>query len=180
MISGIVDFSPEGLKKLKEAVNTDICPVKYLAIDPGGSNGICGYDEKYYLQFMYTIPATEMVKFLYCFEKVELCVLENFILFPGTGKRRKRRVPEFSDMETSRVIGRVEVWAEQKDVILKKQPSSIKPDGYAWIGEKPLPKSNPNNHTLDAHVHFMYWAILNSKIDAAAVLKRSKFTIGGG
>jgi hypothetical protein len=151
--------------KLSAIVNQEHNPVKYLGIDPGGSNGVCGYDAKFYLIFMYTIKAADMIDFLDQFKTIDECVIEDYLLYPNKSKEQV-----YSDMETSRIIGRVEYWAERHDVKLIKQGASIKKTGYAWIGRKPLPKSNPFNHELDAHVHFMYWAVRNGKVDARKLI----------
>jgi hypothetical protein len=50
------------------------------------------------------------------------------------------------------------------------QKATIKKNGYNWIGIKPPSKSNPRNHEMDAHVHFMYWAIRTGKINANSLL----------
>jgi hypothetical protein len=140
--------------------------VIYLSIDPGKSNGVCGYDADYALLFMITVKSSEMIMFLQQFKNLKKCILEGFTLFPNKAKEQV-----YSDMETPRVIGRVESWATIVGVELIKQAPSIKPTGYKWIGEKPLPKSNPKNHSLDAHVHFMYWAIKGGHIDARSLVK---------
>lgn len=158
-------LTTEQLERLHEAVNVDLNPVTYLSIDPGKSNGCCGYDERHHLMFMITIQADDMVKFLHQFDKVQKCILEDFMLYPDKTKQQV-----YSDMETSRVIGRVETWAELKNIDLIKQPARIKPTGYLWTGKKPLPKSNPKNHELDAHIHFMYWAVKNGRIKAEDLL----------
>jgi hypothetical protein len=160
-------FDDAALARLSTFVNSDLNPVTYLAIDPGKSNGVCGYDEKYYIQFMYTVPATDMTQFLAQFHKIKTCILEDFKLYPNKAKDQI-----YSDMETSRIIGRVETWAEMEKVNLIKQPASIKPTGYAWIGKKQPPKSNAANHQMDANVHFMYWAIKNNHINPAIVLNK--------
>lgn len=159
-------LSSEYLTRLQQSVNSEENPVKYLAIDPGKSNGVCAYDGKFYLTFMMTIDTNDMVQFLDIFDNVDTCILEDFMLYPNKAKEQI-----YSDMETSRVIGRTESWAERKKVNLVKQGAKIKDTGYKWIGKKPLPKSNPRNHELDAHVHFMYWAIKNGKIAADKLLK---------
>ena len=159
-------LSEEYLKKLNELVNAEENPVVYLAIDPGKANGICGYGEKYDLLFMLTIHANDMVMFLHQFKKVKKCIMESYNLYP-----KKAQQQLYSDMETSRVIGRVEYWTEHAGVELVMQPASIKSTGYKWIGQKPLPKSNPKNHALDGHVHFMYWAIKHGLVSAADILK---------
>lgn len=151
----------------RETVNKDMNPIKYLGIDPGKSNGVCGYDAKYYLNFMMTVNASDIIQFIHCFEKVDTCIIEDFKLYPN-----KAGVQKYSDMETSRVIGRVEAWAELNNVNLVKQGATIKTTGYYWIGQKPPSKSNPRNHELDANVHFMYWAVKHNKIDARELLKR--------
>lgn len=165
----IEEFTDEYLERLKSSFNADENPVKYLGIDPGSSNGVCGYDAKYYLLFAKTVPANDFTKFLEIFEKVNVCVIENFKLFPNKAKQQI-----YSDMETSRMIGRVEAWAERRDVRLVNQPSSIKPNAYAWIGQKPLPKSNPLNHQQDANAHFMFWAIKNGRIDMRQLVNKPK------
>lgn len=166
------DLSPEALTHLENAVNAVQNPVVYLAIDPGGSNGVCGYDTRFHVLFMYTVKSDDMVEFLAQFKSVTKCIIENFVKYPN--HKGKVRIPEYSDMETSRVIGRVESWAKQYNVELVKQLATIKETGYKWIGKKPLPKSNPLNHEWDAHVHFMYWAIRNNHISAASILKETK------
>lgn len=159
--------TPEYLAHLKEAVNANINPVKYLSIDPGKSNGICGYDAKCYTMFMLTIQADDMTMFLHQFDNVKVCVVEDFKLYPG-----KMKSQIYSDMETSRVIGRIETWAETHEVELVKQLAAVKPNAYAWIGEKALPKSNKKNHVMDAHAHFMYYAITRQLIPPNSFMKK--------
>ena len=162
-----MQLTEEDLGKLGSVVNEDHNPVKYLAIDPGKANGVCGYDAKYYPVFMYTVPADDMVRFLDLFKTVETCVVEGFNLYPNKAKDQF-----YSDMETSRVIGRVESWAELRHVTIVRQGANIKATGYKWVGTKALPKSNPRNHEMDAHIHFMYWAVRNRKINASDLIKR--------
>lgn len=158
-------LSEEQLEYYHEAFNADTNPVTYLSIDPGKANGCCGYNEKHHLMFMMTVQADDMAQYLNQFEKVKKCILEDFMLYPDKSKQQV-----YSDMETSRVIGRVESWAELKRVELIKQPARIKPTGYLWSGQKPLPKSNPRNHERDAHIHFVYWAVKNGRIKAEDLL----------
>lgn len=159
-------LTEDQLKNLPELVNNETLTVKYLGIDPGNSNGCCGYDERYRLMFMFTVPADLMIKFLHSFKHVEACVLENFTLFP-----HKRTEQNYSDMLTSRVIGRVEDWAELNNIQLIKQGPNIKKTGYLWLGQKSPSKSNPANHELDAHCHFTYWAVKNGKIKAEDLIR---------
>lgn len=157
----------EFLQHLKEAVNAEVNPILYMGIDPGKHNGVCIYDAKFYLMQMFTVMSDDMVIFLDQFDNITTCVIEDYRLFPNKAKQQI-----YSDMETSRVIGRVEAWAERGKIRLIKQPSKIKPTGYAWLGKKPLPKSNSRNHELDAHVHFMYWAIKTQRVSAQTLIRR--------
>jgi hypothetical protein len=158
-------FEISQLENLKNTVNSDDNPIIYLSIDPGKYNGVCGYDARYYPMFMYVVDEKDITEFIHSFEKVKLCVLEDFKLFPN-----KSRSQIYSDMPTSRVIGRVEDWTKLKKIELIKQPSNIKATGYAWIGKKPPAKHTNKNDPMDAHVHFMFWAVKNGKIPASKLL----------
>lgn len=165
-VNNTQELSETYMANFKEVVNSDHNPVKYLAIDPGKSNGICGYDAKYYMVFMLTIKEEDVVTFLNLFEQIETCIIESYRIFP-----QKARQHIYSDLATPRVIGRVEGWAATNKIELIKQPSRIKTTGYAWAGIKPPPKSDPTNHVMDANVHFIYWAVTHGKINAAHLLK---------
>lgn len=165
---GLVLVSRTEFDRFEGTVNAEINPVIYLGIDPGKANGVCGYDARHYVVFMCTVNSLDMIHFLAMFKKVEKCIIEDYLLYPNKANQQV-----YSDMETSRVIGRVESWAELHHVEVIKQGASIKATGYKWIGKKALPKSNPLNHELDAHVHFMHWAIKHGKINAADLLRNT-------
>lgn len=137
----------------------------FLGIDPGEKNGIAAYDKDYGILWTLTVKEPDMGPFIQKCENLQLVIIEDFFLYP-----HKAMAQSYSDMPTSRVIGRVEEIARTKGFRLIKQPAKIKPIGYKWIGRKPLPKSNPLNHELDAHVHFMHWAIKHGKIDVSSLL----------
>jgi hypothetical protein len=141
--------------------------VRYLGIDPGESNGVCGYDHAYKLMFMYTVAHTDMREFLNLFKHLQVIVCEDFFLYPNKAMQQI-----YSNMETSQMIGRIKTFAEDHDIKVVMQQATIKPTGYKWLGLKPLPKSNPSNHEFDAHVHFMYWLIRMGKIDARTLLQK--------
>jgi hypothetical protein len=161
-------LTEDDLAQVKALVNNWVNPVKYLAIDPGKANGVCGYDVHFDLMFMMSIQSIDMNLFLHQFKMVDKCVCEGYKLYPN-----KIRSQIYSDLETPRVIGRIENWAEIKKVELIMQPATVKKTGYLWIGKKPLPKSDPKNHQLDAHVHFMFWAVKGGHISATELLKRT-------
>lgn len=156
----------KGLETFTELVNAEVNPVKYVAIDPGKFNGIAMYDEKFYLQALHVVNAADMVAFLNAFKKLDMVVCESYRIFAG-----KEMQHRYSDMETVRVIGRVESYCEMRDVKLVKQMSSIKPTGYAWIGKKP-PRNKNDQDPMDAHVHMMYWAVMHKKVNAHDLLRK--------
>jgi hypothetical protein len=156
------------VKVLHEFANEDNLPIKYLAIDPGKANGICGYDAELKLRMMWTVREQDILTFLRQFEKIDKCIIENFLLYSNKAYEQVH-----SDMLTSRVIGRVENWAELGDIELIKQNASVKPLGYKYLGTKPLPKSNKLNHAMDAHAHFVYWGVRTRRINAADLLNNA-------
>ena len=169
MLFNLDAASKDQIDNFRQTVNAEANPVRYLGIDPGGSNGITGYDEKYYVVFTNTVKAADMVKFLHLFDHIITCVCESYFLFPN-----KTQQQIYSDMETPRVIGRIEGWAATKDVNLVMQGASVKDTAYKWLGEKKPPKSDPLNHQKDSHAHFMFWAIRTGKINAADLLRKSR------
>lgn len=161
----VARLTEKQFEQYKEAFNATENPAVYMGIDPGKSNGVCVYDERYYLLAMLTIHADDINMFINNLEHIKICVVEDFVLYPTKAQKQ-----HYSDMETSRVIGRIEAWAERAGVELVKQLATIKTTGYLWIGQKPPKKSDPKNHMMDANVHFMYWAVKNNKIDARRLL----------
>jgi hypothetical protein len=141
----------------------------YLSIDPGENNGVCGYDANGQLLFMITVSDRDLTTTLKDITDVRICVLESYRVFPNKFKRHI-----YSDLPTVQAIGRVLSWAELNDVRVIKQPSSAKAMGYKYLGRKPLPKSNPANHQLDAHAHFTLWAVKNRVLSPKDLLRNVK------
>ncbi len=154
-------ITAEYLAHINSVVNNEQNPVTYLGIDPGNATGITGYDEKFYLQFSLTLKPEDVGVFLDNFYHLKTVVYEGFALFPNKAKQQI-----YSKMTTSQVIGRIKTISELRGFEVVEQQSTIKNTGYKYLGKKPLPKSNPQNHTMDAHVHFMYWAISKGKLKA--------------
>lgn len=159
-------LTKEDLQHLKSLVNGEENPVVYLSCDPGKASGICGYDKDYTIMFMLTIHADDVLMFINQFEKLKKFIVEGYRIFPNKAKEHI-----YSDLLTPRVIGRIESWCELNIIDLIRQPPNFKATGYKWIGQKPLPKSNPRNHSMDAHVHFIYWAVCTGRIKLEDLLK---------
>lgn len=154
------------LERLRSVVNSELNPVKFLAIDPGTSNGVCLYDARYYLVSMMTVHAEDLDEFIEQFEQLDTIICEDYKVY-----RHKANAHVFSDLQTPRAIGGIESFCRRKKVKLVKQLASNKPTGYAFLGKKPLPKSDPKNHQMDAHVHFIFWAVKNNLIDIKTLLR---------
>ncbi len=167
MILDFPELTEEYLKKLYDIVNDEKEPITYIAIDPGNSNGVCGYNSKGHLLFMTTINEKELLTFLRVFQKITTCVTEDYRI-----RYDKMRQHVGSDVLTLRVIGRIEDWCEVANIVLIKQMPTVKATGYLWLGKRPLPKTNPANHKWDAHVHFIYWAVRKGLIKAADLLRK--------
>lgn len=131
----------------------------YMAIDPGKRTGLNIYDEKGNILGMYTIAGSKIISFLQDFVKIKVCIIEGYRVFP-----HKAKAHVYSDLETPRIIGRVEAWAEVNGIKLVKQRSADKTMGYKYQAEEPAKKSNPQNDVLDAHAHFIFWAVNNGVI----------------
>lgn len=143
--------------------------VEYLSIDPGSKNGLCGYDANFSLVFMTTVFAKDMIMFMQQFKNVKKCICESYRVYSHKAKQHIN-----SDLETVRVIGRIEHWAGVNGIELIMQPATIKNTGYKWLGQKPLPKTNPLNHQMDAHVHFIYWGVKSGKIKLEDLRKNDR------
>jgi hypothetical protein len=92
-------------------------------------------------------------------------VVEDYKVYP-----QKAQQHVYSDLVTPRVIGRIEAWADMRQVKLVKQGAHLKNIGYKYLGKKPFAKSNKLNHAMDAHAHFTYWAVGNNIIKPEALL----------
>lgn len=139
--------------------------IKFLAIDPGKRNGIAAYNEYGLMQWMRTVLYDELTNFLRKQEEVKVVILEDYTVFPHKAKQHI-----YSDLITPRAIGKVEGWCEARNIKLVKQGSSYKAMGYKYLGKKPLPKSNPMNHAVDAHAHGIYYLVNNNIVSAGSLL----------
>ncbi len=148
------------------AVNAEQDPVLYLSIDTGEYNGVCGYEEKAYIKFAEVISLSDLSVFLRCFKTLKKCIHESFFLFPHKAKEQI-----YSNMPAVRAIGRIEDWAQTEKIPLVAQQPSVKATGYKWLGKKPPTKSSNKNDTMDAHVHFIYWAVRNKVISVSDLLR---------
>ena len=143
--------------------------VNYISIDPGHTSGVCGYDKNCNLVFMLTVDKDNIVGFLedeVNTGHVHTVIYEEYAVFPNKAQQHV-----YNPLHTVRVIGAIQSWALRKKLHIHGQKSSIKPTAYRMLGVKPLPKSDPQNHSLDAHAHFTFWAVKNKKLDPRKLIK---------
>ena len=159
-------LSAKHFDSIEHVVNEPINPVKFLGIDPGKANGIVLYDGAFRLVYMMTVHADDMVRFLSQFKFVHTVIIEDYRLYPNKAHKQI-----YSDMETSRVIGRIEAWAEtQGGIRVIKQGSNILDNAFMWLGQKPPGKSNPRRHIMCANAHFVFWAVKQGHIKVSDLL----------
>lgn len=148
-------LTPEFFEHLKFVVSESFTPVMYLGIDPGVHSGVTGYDERLHLQFMMNVHEEDITLFINCFDKLKKVIMEDFRLYSNKAQEQIN-----SKMETTRVIGRIEAVCKIKNVPIVLQMPSVKTTGYRYIG-KTRPTVKKKQNPMDAHVHFMYWAVTN-------------------
>lgn len=132
--------------------------VRYLSVDPGESNGLCGYDIDGRLLWMATTKLRDLARFIEELRNVHTCIIEDYKIHP-----HKAQDHIYKDVVAIRAIGKIENWIERYNIKEFKQPNKHKTTGYQYMGKKPPPKSDPRRHELDAHAHFLYWGV-NSKL----------------
>jgi len=123
----------------------------YLAIDPGETSGWASFDEAGKPldigQIKGRIPVYELLQQV----QPKVLIVEDFVLFPWKAKEQA-----FSQFETVRIIGAIELWAFAKKAVVQLQKPNVKDIGYMWAG-MPKAKSHKDSHQRDAYVHGIYF-----------------------
>ncbi len=145
----------------------------YLAIDPGehnrpgGSTGWATFDDLGEIITFGQIQNHKITSFVD--EKlkkgdVKAVICEDYINFTG---KRYAAARNWSKNKTSVAIGRVEAICELHNVPLHKQPSSILPIGYKYLGIEP-PSNHDISHQFSAAAHGTYWLHQNGILKVGA------------
>lgn len=145
----------------------------YIAIDPGISTGIAIFGDDGELNWFQTEKYENIYKWLETLDAqiITDIIMEDYRLNPPNWEKHEAI---HSKMETTKVMGKIELWCEQNDIKLHEQARQFKSVGYKYWGKEPLPKSNPLNHAWDAVAHGMYWLVRNHKINPRSLLKPPK------
>ena len=126
--------------------------VCYLALDPGETTGYATFDAEGELitigQFKQKDQTKELTRLIDPSLTAVIC--EDYRNFAW--KRQKN----WSNNQTSKNIGGIEMLCELRSVPLHFQQPNIKSIGYKWAGIEP-PKNHAVSHGPDAYVHGVYW-----------------------
>lgn len=141
-----------------------------LGIDPGKTTGwgILRLEEKILQPVDYgESKDTTGIELLPHLEKADIIVIEDFLVRPDYARRGAF---DYDDMIAPQVIGSVVTLVSQMNKKFVKQPSSIKPVGYGFLGKKYV-KGKRGMHKWDALAHAAYYAVKH--LHAAPVSRKS-------
>ena len=130
----------------------------FLGIDPGGTTGLALVsvtDKKPTLVEVLASKDLTTIEYQWLLKKADLIITENFRLRP---KNARDGSFDWSDMETPKIIGKLEMWAQLNDKTLVKQEPSIKPMGYGYCQMKYV-KGKKGLHIQDAAAHAMFYLV---------------------
>jgi hypothetical protein len=137
----------------------------YLAVDPGNSTGIAGFDEQGQLMYKKILRSLDdFMEWLSEFEtrpedwpKVVIC--EDYRIF---AKRAKSHIG--SQVPTVQVIGMLKREAKRWKAEFVLQPSSILSIAVLWSGVS-LPSQHDISHDIAAYNHGVYYLISHGIIE---------------
>lgn len=136
---------------------------RYLALDPGdgpkgGHTGWASFDEQgdviAFGQF-HSKDATEKLTSMIHSDLIEV-IVEDFKNHMHLGKGRQGQAARpWGRNETSKLIGKIEMLAELRNVPVVLQPNTNKAMGYMYMGMK-QPANHSISHQYDACAHGVY------------------------
>lgn len=133
--------------------------MKFVAFDPGNTTGFAVFENNKVLnvgaQDHLTLYQTLV---LLSSQSLEYAICENFRIRPP--KRAKAghmiQMHAWGEMRVIRVIGVIEYWCWQNNIVFITQEPTIKPIGYKLAGLIYI-KGKPEQHIPDAVAHGRYW-----------------------
>lgn len=131
---------------------------KILALDPGGTTGyacLVVEGKKIGWENFGNLKDVETNKLADLIDWADVVVCENFRLRPKKGRAGSF---DYSEMPTSKLIGKIEAICEIRNTKLVLQEPAIKPVGYGFSNQKYVP-GKPGTHWQDALAHGVYYAV---------------------
>jgi len=130
--------------------------VKYLSLDPGNSTGWATFRENGSAIEFGTVKGK--VNFYDLLSNMQTSepewthiICENYKLYPW-----KSTEQAWSQLDTVRIIGALEMFAHDHLLDLTFQDPSVKTIAYKWAGLA-VPKQKAQTHETDAYVHGIYY-----------------------
>lgn len=124
----------------------------YLAIDPGETLGWASFDAEGNCiemgQNRWETFAKDYETLLH--SDLKQVIVEQYVNY---GHKQQKR---WSDNKTSKIIGKIELLAELRNVPVTLQPANVYPTGAAWGGFE-IPSNHSISHQFVAVAHGIYW-----------------------
>lgn len=139
--------------------------IETLAIDPGGSVGVASFNEDGSNEYCYTARAQDLHDVLETYPNLKRIIVEDYVIYAGKEKQHR-----YNKLQTAKQIGEITNYCRFKKLKIEMVKASDKVTGYAYLGVKPLPKSNPRNHALDAKALGTFWLVKNGILDPRKLL----------
>lgn len=138
----------------------------YVAIDPGETTGWATFDEKGKLLQMGQYKMHEQNEALKAIihPAVLMVIIEDYKNHGWTQQKR------WSRNQTSKNIGKIELYCDLFGVKYHLQPNTVKGMGYKYQGTEP-PKNHAISHQFDAAAHGVYWLQQNGIRPVGAAMK---------
>lgn len=123
----------------------------YLALDPGLTTGWAEFDDLGSLMGFGQVKEKDLTDFLtdHLHSDLKEVICEDY---RNHGWMQQKK---WGRNETSKIIGKIELLAELKNVPFVLQPNTVKSIGYMWGGIT-APSNHSISHQYDAYAHGCY------------------------
>lgn len=131
-------------------------PYAYLAIDPGDTSGWATFDDQGNLTGMGQFGEGEFVKEISDLLHSDLkhVIVEDYVLFQH--KAMAQTSSRGRKLKTAKMVGKIEMLAELRNVPVTKQESSKYSVGAAWGGFE-IPSNHSISHQYVAAAHGVFF-----------------------
>ena len=132
--------------------------MKILGVDPGGTTGLAIIqiqDKKITPVWIGQSKDQSTKEYVQQIIEVDVLVVEDWKTDP---RKSQRGAFSYDPMITTRLIGKLELLAEQHGKKFVLQPNSIKPVGYGFSNQVYVP-GKKGMHQQDALAHAVYYAV---------------------